>query len=145
MRTVLELKQNLGATVLAALGMHPAWITQHTEAEIEAGLEYLSGHLTAADTLGEVGLDYKWATTEAEKQQQAQILDRQLQMAAAHGKAINMHSRRCQRQVMERAIAFRRETGLNVQPPLVYAIEETGADLQRRGYLHIRRPRHRRG
>ena len=115
MRTVLELKQNLGATVLAALGMHPAWITQHTEGEIEAGLEYLSGHLTAADTLGEVGLDYKWATTETEKQQQAQILDRQLQMAAEHGKAINMHSRRCQRQVMERAIAFRRETGLNVQ------------------------------
>ena len=115
MRAVLGLKQNLGATILAALGMHPAWITQHSEAEIEAGLEYLSAHLAEADALGEVGLDYKWATTEAEKREQAQILDRQLQMAADHRKAINMHSRRCQRQVMERAISFRRETGLNVQ------------------------------
>ena len=44
MRAVLGLKQNLGATILAALGMHPAWITQHSEAEIEAGLEYLSAH-----------------------------------------------------------------------------------------------------
>ena len=115
MPAVLALKQNHRATVLAALGMHPAWITQHGKAEVEGGLEYLSLHLGEADALGEVGLDYKWATTEAEKQAQAQILDRQLEMAAEHGKAINMHSRRCQRQVMERAIAFRRGTGLNVQ------------------------------
>ena len=115
MRAVLGLKQDLGATVLAALGMHPVWITQHSEAEVEAGLEYLSGHLTEAVALGEVGLDYKWATTVTERREQVQILDRQLQMAAEHAKAINMHSRRCQRQVMERVIAFRRETGLNVQ------------------------------
>jgi TatD DNase family protein len=115
MPAVLELKQNLGPSVLAALGMHPAWITQYSEAEIEAGLEYLSGHLAQADALGEVGLDHKWATTEAEQREQARILDKQLELAAEHGKAINMHSRRCQRQVMERAIAFRRETGLNAQ------------------------------
>ena len=45
MPAVLALKQNHRATVLAALGMHPAWITQHGKAEVEGGLEYLSLHL----------------------------------------------------------------------------------------------------
>jgi len=115
MPAVLGLKQDLGPTVLAALGMHPAWITLHSEAETEAGLVYLSDHLAEADALGEVGLDHKWARAESEQREQARILDKQLDLAAEHGKPINMHSRRCQRQVMERAIAFRRQTGLNVQ------------------------------
>ena len=46
---------------------------------------------------------------------QADTLARQLELAASSGKPVNLHSRRCLRQVMERAISFHQDTGLNAQ------------------------------
>ena len=115
MQAVLALKQTHPGTVLAGLGLHPAWITQQPRETVEAGLEYLASHLPAADELAEVGLDHKWAETPQQRQFQEEVLDRQLALAAASARPANLHSRRCQRQVMERAIAFHRETGLHAQ------------------------------
>jgi len=115
MPAVLALAQDHPGAVLPGLGLHPAWISQHPPEEVEAGLEYLAAHLPLARVLGEVGLDHKWALTPQAQAYQEEILDRQFALAAACGKPINLHSRRCPRQVMERAITFVRETGLGAQ------------------------------
>ncbi len=114
MRAVLDLKRQFPGQVLAGLGLHPTWVTQHGQ-EVEAALEWLAAHLDEADEVGEVGLDYKWATTAAEQAFQGEVLERQLDLAARYRKPVNLHSRRCLRQVMERAIEFHRHTGLNAQ------------------------------
>ena len=115
MRTVLELKRRYPDQVLAGLGLHPAWITQATDAELSEGLAYLVAHLPEADVLGEVGLDYKWATSPEQQAQQQDVLTQQLDLAAQCSKPINLHSRRAQRQTLERAVEFRRRTKLNAQ------------------------------
>ncbi|MBI2501820.1 MAG: TatD family hydrolase, partial [Candidatus Latescibacteria bacterium] len=115
MRAVLALKEAHPAAVVAGLGLHPAWISQQTPKAVEAGLQFLAAHLPLAQVLGEVGLDHQWATTPQERAFQEEILVRQLDLAAAAAKPANFHSRRCPRQVMERAIAFARQTGLNAQ------------------------------
>ena len=115
MRAALALKKACGTQVLAGLGLHPAWIVQHGREEIDAGLEFLSSHLGEADEVGEVGLDHKWAETPAQQKWQEEVLAAQFDLAAAFGKPVNLHSRRCLRQVMERAIAFHQKTGLNAQ------------------------------
>ena len=111
MPRVLALKEHQG--VYTGLGLHPAWIVRASAAEIEAGLGFIERNLPRADVLGEIGLDHLRAETVAERDRQEEVLDRQLQMAAACGKPLNLHSRRCLRQVMERAIDFKRGTGLN--------------------------------
>lgn len=115
MRRVRALKRQHPGQVLAGLGLHPAWITQATDAERADALAYLAAHLPEADVLGEVGLDYKWATSPAQQAQQQDILAQQLALAAQCGKPINLHSRRAQRQTLERAVEFRRRTQLNAQ------------------------------
>ncbi len=115
MGAVLDLKKTHGEQVLAGLGLHPAWIVQQSRAALDAGLEFLASHLERADELGEVGLDHKWALNPEQQILQEEILDRQFALAADCGKPANLHSRRCQRQVMEKAIEFHRETGLNAQ------------------------------
>lgn len=111
MPRVLGLKVHPG--VYTGLGMHPAWVVQAAAAEVEAGLEFLERNMPQADVLGEVGLDHLRAETEAARLLQEDVLERQLGIAAACGKPLNLHSRRCLRQVMERAIDYRRRTGLN--------------------------------
>ncbi len=115
MRAVRALKRRYADRVLAGLGLHPAWVTQATDAELADALAYLSAHLPEADVLGEVGLDYKWATSPQQQAQQQQVLAQQLDLAAQCGKPINLHSRRAQRQTLERAVEFRRRTQLNAQ------------------------------
>jgi TatD DNase family protein len=115
MKAVACLRRSYPHAVVAALGLHPATVVEQSREQTEDALTYLADHLIDADVLGEVGLDYKWADTDDGKLLQAATLDRQLALAAACGKPINLHSRRCPRQVMERAIAFHQETGLNAQ------------------------------
>lgn len=115
MGAVLALKEAHPAAVVAGLGLHPAWISQQPPEAVEEGLLFLAQHLPRAQVLGEVGLDHKWATTPDEQAFQEEVLARQLALAAACGKPINLHSRRCPRQVMERAIAFSLQTGLGAQ------------------------------
>jgi len=115
MRAALDLKQRHPETVLAGLGIHPAVVVQTPRDAIEAGLQYLTDNLAQADELAEVGLDYKWAQDAAQQSLQDEVLERQLALAADLGKPISLHSRRSQRQVMERAVAYRRDTGLHAQ------------------------------
>ena len=115
METVLSLRRSHPDAVVAALGLHPATVVEQSVELTEGALVYLADHLADADELGEVGLDYKWAGTEQKKLLQRETLDRQLELAAVFGKPVNLHSRRCLRQVMERAISFRQDTGLNAQ------------------------------
>ena len=115
MRAVLALRQAHPGAVVAGLGLHPAWISQQTPEAVEEGLRFLAQHLPQTQVLGEVGLDHKWAGTPQQQAFQEEILDRQLALAAACAKPANFHSRRCPRQVMERAIQFCRQTGLGAQ------------------------------
>ena len=115
MPAVLALKRRHPEQVLAGLGMHPAWVTRAGEQEVAEGLRWLEANLAEADVLGEVGLDYKWAVTDEQQARQQDILVRQFDLAECFRKPVNLHSRRAQRQTMQRAIDFRRSTGLNAQ------------------------------
>lgn len=114
MRRVLELKQLHPTRVLAGLGLHPVWVVQNRDA-VQGGLQRLEEMLPEADELGEVGLDHKWATERSEQLFQEEVLERQLDMASRCAKPANFHARRCLRQALECAVAFRRDTGLNAQ------------------------------
>jgi TatD DNase family protein len=114
-RAALGLKERFPGRVLAGVGLHPAWVVRNSHEDVEQGLGFLAENMAGADVLGEVGLDFKWAEMDEQKALQGEVLEKQFEIAARNGKPINLHSRRCQRQVMERAVAFHRETGLNAQ------------------------------
>ena len=115
MRAVVALKARFPQAVKAAVGLHPTRVVDQSPAQTEEALDFLAAQLPEADELGEVGLDFKWADTPELQQRQRDVLERQLEMAARWRKPANLHSRRSQRQVMELAVAFHRETGLNAQ------------------------------
>jgi len=104
-----------GEGILVGLGLHPQYVTQLTGAEVEEALAFLEAHGTKAQVVGEIGLDFFYATTPEQQLFQRQILERQLALAARWGRPVNLHSRRCQRQMAEVAIAFTRDTGLGAQ------------------------------
>lgn len=104
-----------GDGVLVGLGLHPQYVTQLGAPEVEEALAFLEANGEKACVVGEIGLDFYYATSEEQQRFQREILERQLALAARWRRPINLHSRRCQRQVAEVAIAYTRDTGLSAQ------------------------------
>ncbi len=115
MEAALDRASEFPGTILPALGIHPVFVTRQSREETEDDFDFLSQNLFGAVAMGEVGLDYKWAQSDQQKQHQKELLERQFELAVKGAKPVNLHSRRCPREVMERAIAFHRDSGLNSQ------------------------------
>lgn len=115
MAAVLDLAARFPGRVLPGLGVHPVEVTRRGADGVAPDLALLEGRLGDAAVIGETGLDHKWAATAAQRAEQAAVLERHLELAARAGRPVNLHSRRCLRQVLERAAAFHRDTGLGAQ------------------------------
>jgi TatD DNase family protein len=109
---VLDLKQRFPEALHLAVGLHPATATILGEDAAREELRLLPSFAGEAAAVGEIGLDYKYAATPAERAFQRDVLEEQLRFAADRRLPVQLHSRRAQRPAMEAAIAFTRETGL---------------------------------
>jgi TatD DNase family protein len=108
----LELRERHRGAVLAGIGLHPGRIPALTPEGQRDELRRLEGLLSEADFIGEIGLDYKDAVADADRARQREALELQLGWAASRHLAVNLHSRRADREVLEAAVAFRGRTGL---------------------------------
>lgn len=110
--SILRLRQRHAGRVLAGIGLHPSSIVALTSPQQERELRRLEPLLPEADFIGEIGLDYKDASTEMDRQRQREALATQLAWAESRRLPLNMHSRRADRDVLNVAIDFRERTGL---------------------------------
>lgn len=112
--SILALKVRHRGQVLAGIGLHPSRVTELDSAGQEWQLRQLEICLGEADFVGEIGLDFKDALTDIDRDRQRDAFERQLAWAADRRLAVNCHSRRADRAVLEATIEFRRKTGLGV-------------------------------
>jgi len=110
----LELRQKYPGNVLVAVGVHPSTIPNLDDDALEAELEYVERTLASADALGEVGLDFKDAPDDRQRERQRRALDRQLEWAAQKRKPVSAHCRRAEREIVDRMADFVRRTSLGV-------------------------------
>ncbi|MED5413962.1 MAG: TatD family hydrolase [Candidatus Latescibacterota bacterium] len=115
MRQALDLASRFPDQVLVGLGIHPMNVVTLTAQALAASVRFLRDHAAEADEIGETGLDYKWAVDEEQQQAQHKMLEIHFELAARVQRPVNLHSRRCLRQVMDAAIAFHRDTGVHAQ------------------------------
>ena len=85
--------------VRAAVGIHPEYALQVPESEIDQVERLLSNERVVA--VGEIGLDYKFATTPEEKERQKDFFQKQIELAREYGLPVEVHSRRAHRPVIE--------------------------------------------
>ena len=112
MEQTLRLRDAFPEFVLPGLGIHPVNVFSMPPQEWERAFSFLKSHAHEASCIGEIGLDFKYATTEKEQEKQRKALHAQMEVAIDNHLPINLHSRRALRQTMEEAIAFHRNTGL---------------------------------
>ncbi|MBI3309818.1 MAG: TatD family hydrolase [Serratia liquefaciens] len=99
--------------LFAALGLHPLYIEQHQEAELEQLATLLAGRPPKLVAVGEIGLDLYRENPQFERQQR--VLKAQLKLAKEYDLPVILHSRRSHDQL---AAMLRR------------------ADVPRRGVVH---------
>lgn len=114
MEITLNLKEKFKNFVYAAIGIHPCFISLNENERIKDAFNFLTDNIKYANAMGEIGLDFKYAKSEEEKNKQIFWLSEQIKLAKEEKKPLNLHSRRALREVMEIGINFRRETGIPV-------------------------------
>lgn len=110
----LELRRRFPARVRAAVGVHPSEIPGLADGDLERELEFVHATLPDADALGEVGLDFRDAADERQRQRQREALRTQLGWAEACRKPVSVHCRRAEREIVETCAAFTQRTGIGV-------------------------------
>jgi len=114
MEQTLKLRDKYPEFILPGLGIHPVNALIMSQHEWDKAYSFLKIHAHEASCIGEIGLDFKYATTEKEKEEQLRTLHAQMEIAAENNLPLNLHSRRALRQTMEEAIEFHKNTGLPV-------------------------------
>ena len=81
------------SAVECALGMHPSNILRMDENEISEGISFAERNIRSAAAIGEVGLDFKHAKTDAQRALQERVFRDFIRMAKAHSIPLCVHAR----------------------------------------------------
>ncbi len=102
-RKSLELQQRF-RIVKAALGLYPTEAARLSAAAIEGELNFIRSCKDKIVAIGEIGLDYQEAKSDAERQKQLLLFESQLKLAKELGKPVIAHSRKAEKEVVETLI-----------------------------------------
>lgn len=109
---LLELRPQYAGALLVAVGLHPSEIPALAADELQAELDFVEATLAGADALGEVGLDFRDAREEIQRERQREALEIQLQWAERDRKPVSAHCRRAEREIVQRLAQFVERSGL---------------------------------
>ena len=87
--------------VLTAIGLYPLDAVEFSESELAKAFSYFRENISKASAIGEVGLDFKWAKNESEKEKQKKVLGDFIELSLEYKKPLIIHSRYAQRTVLE--------------------------------------------
>lgn len=85
-----SLKAKYGDCILTCFGLHPWWVAQHSEKELEDGLTLLKEEIGGADALGELGLDGMEKFSDSFSRQRV-ALERQLLLLKSVPRPVVLH------------------------------------------------------
>ncbi|XP_022094685.1 putative deoxyribonuclease TATDN3 isoform X2 [Acanthaster planci] len=98
---ILQLSQQYAGFIMPCLGVHPVQGDPTKEqrgvrhSDLEGALEFIEAHSDELVAIGEVGLDFtpRFVKTDKEKQEQREVLIRQVELAKRLHLPLNVHSR----------------------------------------------------
>ncbi|MCL4372315.1 TatD family hydrolase [Candidatus Marsarchaeota archaeon] len=82
-----------GKMVFAALGIHPDNAVKASDDEINYNMELIRSNSKDIVAIGEIGLDFKSATTDSERERQKQVFKKFVSLAMELDKPVSVHSR----------------------------------------------------
>ncbi|MEM4630367.1 MAG: TatD family hydrolase [Candidatus Diapherotrites archaeon] len=87
--------------VKAAIGIHPINILGMSQEEIKEALQKVDEKAKEAIAIGEIGLDYKYAKTQKQKQIQEESFREQIRIGIKQNKTLVIHSREAEKECLK--------------------------------------------
>ena len=75
------------------IGVHPVDLLKFSDDELDSAFELVEKNISKAIAVGEVGLDYKYAKTQEQKDKQERVFRRFIALAIKYNKPIVVHAR----------------------------------------------------
>lgn len=105
MKKNLEIAEKFNE-VECCLGIHPSNVLLMQEKEIDRALEFLLQNISFCRAIGEIGIDFKHAKSEEQKEKQIQLYKKQLLIAQENSLPVVVHSRFAEKKSLEILSSF---------------------------------------
>lgn len=107
-----SMKQNIEISgkfseINCCLGLHPSNILLMKENEISDSIEFLKANINHATAIGEIGIDFKHAKNDKEKEKQINVYKEQLLIAEENSLPVVIHSRFAEKKSLEILSGFK--------------------------------------
>ncbi len=101
----IEISQKF-SEIKCCLGLHPSNVLSMNSKEIFNAIELLKTNINYATAIGEIGIDFKHAKTDLEKQKQIKVYKEQLLIAEENSLPVVIHSRYAEKKSLEILFEF---------------------------------------
>ena len=100
MKSNLEISKKF-REIECCLGLHPSNVLLMKEKGIDSAIEFLKENLFFCRAIGEIGVDFKHAETDAQKEKQLKLYKKQLFIAEKNSLPVVVHSRFAEKKSLE--------------------------------------------
>ena len=107
-KLTMELVEKYKGFVFASVGLHPEYVKEIKESEIEEYLEKIKANKEKIVSIGEIGLDYFWVKEADWQRKQQELFSRLLEFAKEIKKPVTVHIR----DAFEDAIRILEQSGI---------------------------------
>ena len=87
--------------IKAGIGLYPLDILELNDEELNRAFGYFKKQINNAIAIGEIGLDYKYCKTQADKEKQKEVFVRFIELGKEFNKPLIIHSRYATRNTLE--------------------------------------------
>jgi TatD DNase family protein len=101
-RANLEIAKRHPGHVWAVAGLAPQGALKASREDLQIILSFIRDNADSIVAIGEIGLDYKWAKTDAEKRRQMETFEAQILLAKELDLPVVIHSRLAEKQCIEK-------------------------------------------
>ncbi|UZE93974.1 MAG: TatD family hydrolase [Candidatus Pacearchaeota archaeon] len=125
-KLTLELTKKYPNFIFAAIGLHPTYIKELTEEQINKTIEAIKNNKDKIVAVGEIGLDYFWIKEEEWQEKQRQLFKKMIKIVKELGLPLVIHSRNAR----EDTIKILEEEGMKRKKVLMHLFTDR-KNLQR--------------
>ena len=104
-KRALELSSQFPGYVFPVIGIAPSVAMDLSEAELEPQLDFIRANSPRAVAIGEIGLDFHWATRKEQIDREQSAFAAQLEFALSADRPLVIHSRKAEKECLDLLIS----------------------------------------
>lgn len=126
----LQLRERFPEFIFVSLGLHPEYVPEYGEKEIDAYMEFIRQNRKDICAIGEVGLDYSWLRQKDEQEQSKDVFVQMIELSKELQLPLEIHTRNSDKQKTAISDALKLLTDENAKEVVMHCFSGSEEEMK---------------